>query len=174
MRDGGSIAMWLTPSVVPVDAAERYYETGVWRQGDAAAASTASTASTTATAASATAAAIAVRHQPRTGQNSFVENMPQSCRKILATILRQFLGNTETFLRQRVAATLSQTDDLAENLREESSSLRQLTTTYYYYYYYYYYCYLLLLITTTTTTTSFRLVSITILLLLLLLLVSGF
>jgi hypothetical protein len=28
--------MWLTPSVVVVDAAERYYETGVWHQGDVA------------------------------------------------------------------------------------------------------------------------------------------
>ncbi len=24
--------MWLTPTVVPIDAAERYYETGIWHQ----------------------------------------------------------------------------------------------------------------------------------------------
>jgi hypothetical protein len=39
-----SIAMWLTPQVVAVDAAERYYETGVWHQGDIAAASAAASA----------------------------------------------------------------------------------------------------------------------------------
>lgn len=31
--------MWLTPTVVAVNAAERYYETGVWHQGGSAAAS---------------------------------------------------------------------------------------------------------------------------------------
>ena len=35
--------MWLTPSVVPINAAERYYETGVWHLNmtDAAAAAAA-------------------------------------------------------------------------------------------------------------------------------------
>jgi hypothetical protein len=31
-----SIAMWLSPTVAPVKAAERYYETGVWNQGSIA------------------------------------------------------------------------------------------------------------------------------------------
>lgn len=35
-----SVAMWLTPSFAVINAAERYYETGVWHQGDAAAAAT--------------------------------------------------------------------------------------------------------------------------------------
>jgi hypothetical protein len=31
-HDFFSIAMWLTPTVVPINAAERYYETGIWHQ----------------------------------------------------------------------------------------------------------------------------------------------